>query len=92
MISDDQKRVVYYGSTGLIWHSGHLIDLKAQLDGHSRFYHNQLAQLGRDTIQLTVGGSIHFNHTTRLDIGVGENLFTDTTPDFLINLALKCGY
>jgi hypothetical protein len=92
VISDDQKRIVYFGSTGLIWYGGKLIDLKTQLDAHSRFYHNPLAQLGTPTFQLTVGGAFHFNRTTSLDIGVGENLVTDTTPDFLINLVLKSGY
>jgi len=92
VLTNMQNRLVGFGSTGLIWDNHHLIDLKAQLDFHSSIYDSGLDQLGSNTIQLTVGGSIHFNPTNRLDIGVGENLFTDTTPDFIINLVLKNNY
>lgn len=92
VLSNMQKSLVGFGSTGLIWDEYDLIDLKAQLDFHSSVYDSGLDQLGSNTIQLTVGGSIHFNPTTRLDIGVGENLLTDTTPDFIINLVLKNNY
>lgn len=92
VLTNRQNRLVGFGSTGLIWDKHHLIDLKTQLDFHSSIYDSGLDQLGSNTIQLTVGGSIHFNPTSRLDIGVGENLFTDTTPDFIINLVLKNNY
>lgn len=87
-----QRDAVLFGSGAIIWDSGRMIDLKAQLDLHTSFYRSELDQLGTDTLQLTVGGSIHFDPDTRLDLGVGENLFTDTTPDFLINIALKQRY
>ncbi len=92
VLSNMQNRLIGFGSTGLIWNKHRLIDLKAQLDFHSRIYNSRLSQLGSNTIQLILGGSIHFNHTTRLDIGVGENLFTDTTPDLTFNLTLKNNY
>lgn len=90
--SDIQRNSAFFGSTGIIWDSHSLIDLKAQLDGHTALYRSDLDQLGTDTLQLTVGGSIHFSPSARLDLGVGENLFTDTTPDFLINIAFKQHY
>lgn len=90
--SDIQNRTVAFGGAGVIWDSHSLIDLKAQIDAHSAFYRSDLDQLGSDTVQLTVGGSIHFSTTARLDLGVGENLLTDTTPDFLINIAYKQSY
>lgn len=92
VLPDIQKNVVGFGSAGLIWDNSKNIDFKIQLDFHSSVYDSNLNQLGNNTVQLTVGGSVHFNPKTRLDIGVGENLLTDTTPDFLINLALKYNY
>ncbi len=92
VLSNMQNRLIGFGSAGLIWDNHHLIDLKTQLDFHSSIYDSGLDQLGSNTIQLTVGGSIHFNRTTRLDLGVGENLLTDTTPDFTINIVLKNNY
>ncbi|MFC1748123.1 DUF3187 family protein [Pseudomonadota bacterium] len=84
-----QRNAVGFGSTGIVWDAGKWIDLKAQLDGHTSFYKSELAQLKNHTIQLTIGGSVHFSSGGRLDIGVGENLLTDTTPDFLMNFAYK---
>lgn len=91
-LSDIQRSTVAFGSTGILWDSHALIDIKAQIDGHTAFYRSDLDQLGSRTVQLTVGGSIHFSQDARLDLGVGENLFTDTTPDFLINIAYKQSY
>lgn len=86
---EHQRNAVGFGSTGIVWDSGKWIDLKAQLDGHTSFYKSEVAQLKSHTIQLTIGGSIHLGSGSRLDIGVGENLLTDTTPDYLMNIAYK---
>ncbi len=87
-----QRRSVLFGSAGVIWNATSNIDIIAQLDSHAGFYRSALDQLSNNTLQLTVGGVIHLTSTTQLDIGVGENLFTDTTPDFLLNIALKQHY
>ena len=89
VLANIQKNALLFGSTGVIWGHHPVIDLKAQLDFHSPVYNSGLNQLGNATIQLTVGGSVRLGSSTRLDVGVGENLLTDTTPDFLINLVLK---
>lgn len=87
-----QRHWVAFGGLGLNWHALGPIDLKAQLDGHSPFYKSELAQLSAHSIQLTLGGTIYFGRATALDLGVGENLFSDTTPDFLINIAVSHRY
>ena len=87
-----QRRSVLFGSIGIFWDATPNIDIIAQIDSHTGFYRSSLDQLSNNTLQLTVGGTIHFAPTTQLDIGVGENLFTDTTPDFLLNIALKQHY
>ena len=92
VLSHLQKSALLFGSTGLIWDQHEVIDLKAQLDFHSSVYNSGLNQLGNATVQLTIGGSVRLGSSTRLDVGIGENLLTDTTPDFLINLVLKSNY
>jgi hypothetical protein len=77
ILSRKQNSTAGFGSTGVIWDSGYSLDLKAQLDFHTKIYDSPLDQLGKNTIQLTVGGSLHLSPTTYLDIGVGENIFTD---------------
>jgi hypothetical protein len=44
--------------------------------------------LDSDSVQLTLGGTIYFGRATALDLAVGENLFTDTIPDLLIQIAV----
>lgn len=92
LMRDIQRSSVLFGSAGIIWGTPSKIDIIVQLDGHTGFYYSALDQLSAKTVQLTVGGAINFTPTTQLDIGVGENLFTDTTPDVLINIALKQHY
>lgn len=65
------------------------IALKLQLDGHSSFYDSDLAVLGSNTLQLTVGGEIRLPGKGTLDLGLVENLFTDTTPDLVFHLAWR---
>jgi hypothetical protein len=87
-----QRSWVAFGGLGLNWRATNIIDLKAQFDGHSSFYKSELPQLGAEAIQLTVGGTIYVDRATALDLGVGENLFSDTTPDFLINIMVSHRY
>lgn len=65
------------------------ISLKMQLDGHSSFYDSDLAALGSNTVQLTAGGEIDLPGMATVDLGVVENLFTDTTPDLVFHLAWR---
>jgi hypothetical protein len=88
VLPDRRRPLVLFGGVGLGWRAGSRIDLEAQLDAHGSFYESELAQLGSRSIQLTLGGSVRLGRATDLDLAVGENLFTDTTPDFLVNVAI----
>jgi hypothetical protein len=88
VLTAQQRHFVVFGGLGLNWHAGGPVDLKAQLDGHSSFYQSELPQLDSDSVQLTLGGTIYFGRATALDLAVGENLFTDTIPDLLIQIAV----
>ncbi|MES9993496.1 MAG: DUF3187 family protein [Candidatus Thiodiazotropha sp.] len=88
LLADLQQEVVLFGTLGLGWRPETWIDLKAQVDAHSSHYDSELDQLGGAAIMLTVGGSIHLHgDSRRIDISIGENLTTDSVPDFMINLA-----
>ncbi|MBI3771589.1 MAG: DUF3187 family protein [Gammaproteobacteria bacterium] len=92
ILPTQQRHWVAFGGLGLNWHALASIDLKAQLDGHTPFYKSELAQLSASSLQLTVGGTIYTGRSTSLDLGVGENLFSDTTPDFLVNVTVSHRY
>lgn len=84
-----RRDYVAIGSLGLGRSVTERIALKLQLDGHSSFYDSDLAVLGSNTVQLTVGGEIALPGGGTLDLGLAENLFTDTTPDLVFHLAWR---
>lgn len=88
LLQDLQRDVVFFGALGVGWRPMNWLDLKAQVDAHSSHYDSKLDQLGGTALMLTVGGSIHLDADShRIDISIGENLTTDSVPDFMINLA-----
>jgi hypothetical protein len=88
LLQDRQRDLVYFASLGAGWRPKGWLDLKTQLDLHSSHYDSKLDQLGGAGLMLTVGGSIHLDgDNQRIDISIGENLTTDSVPDFMVNLA-----
>jgi hypothetical protein len=83
-----QRDLVMFGTLGIGWQKSEWLDLKVQVDGHTSHYNSALDQLGGAALMLTFGGSIHLDDEgQRIDIAIGENLATDSVPDFMINLA-----
>lgn len=90
VLPDLQRKAVWFGGVGAYWKANEWLVLKSQLDAHSSFYRSELPQLGKASVMLTVGGTILMNRDTgAVDLSIGENLVTDTIPDFTINLAYK---
>jgi len=84
-----RRDYVVIGSLGLGRPMTERTALKLQLDGHSSFYDSDLAPLGSSTVQLTVGGQIDLPGNSSLDLGLVENLFTDTAPDLVFHFAWR---
>lgn len=59
---------------------------KLQLDAHSALYHGALAELGNPALILTMGGTLGLGEATSLDIGVGEDLAVNASPDVSFHL------
>ena len=90
VLPDQQRDLVWFGGAGVHWRAWSWLMLKAQLDAHGSFYDSGLDQLGLRSIMLTVGGSIPLHENAgAVDLAIGENLSTDTIPDFMINLAYR---
>jgi hypothetical protein len=88
LLQEMQRDQVLFGTLGLGWRPKSWLDLKVQLDAHTGHYHSDLDQLGGAALMLTVGGSIYLDEDSqRVDIAIGENLTTDSVPDFMINMA-----
>ena len=78
-----------YGSFSLIWKRWQSVALKTQLDFHTALYKSSLSELGKFSGQLSVGGTIAINKKMSLDIGVVEDIITDTSPDVVFHLSIR---
>ena len=74
---------------GAGWSPLDWLGLKLQLDSHSALYDSELDELGNPPLILTMGGSLGFGDSTSLDIGVGEDLAVNSSPDVTFHLNLS---
>jgi hypothetical protein len=90
ILNEVQRDLVWFAGFGLHWSGLDGVILKCQVDLNDAFYDSDLAQLGRRSSLLTVGGTIPLDDgQSAVDLAIGENLATDATPDFMINLAYR---
>ncbi|MBE0575275.1 MAG: DUF3187 family protein [Desulfuromonadales bacterium] len=73
---------------GAGWSPLDWLGLKLQLDSHSALYDSALDELGNPPLILTLGGTLGFGERTSLDIGVGEDLAVNASPDVTFHLNL----
>ena len=69
------------GVFGLGWRPSARLGLKAQLDFHSRFYDSALDELGKDSIQASIGAWWALDDRRRLNFAINEDLIVRTAPD-----------
>ncbi len=91
LLNEQLKRAIGFANLGLNYQPRQFswMVLKAQLDAHSAFYDSALKNLGSDSLQINVGGTIRFSDKTALDISVAEDIVTSTVPDVAFHLALR---
>jgi hypothetical protein len=89
VLSDRQKNAVWFGAAEIGWAVADAWRLKAQFNAHSAFYRSELRELGTNSAQLLLGGSVRLASRSWLDIAVGEDIAVDTAPDVTLQIALK---
>ena len=91
LFDKQQKALVGFANAGVNYQPGRFpwMVLKAQLDSHSAMYDSALKNLGSDSVQINIGGSVRFANKMVLDIGVVEDLVTSTVPDVAFHFALR---
>lgn len=90
VLPDQQQNAVAFGSLGGGWHPLSWLTLKVQFDGHTAFYKDSdLVELSSGSVQIVMGGTLHFSDRTALDIGVSEDLVVKTAPDVVFHFALR---
>jgi hypothetical protein len=89
ILSQQLEDYVVFGSSTIAWHGWERVTLKVQLDFHTAFYDSELKELGDFSAQLILGGSLRLTESTLLDISVGEDIITDTSPDVVLQFGLR---
>jgi hypothetical protein len=89
ILADQQRNLAVFGTLGFGWGPAQWIAFKAQVSGHTPFFQSEIRELGKDSLQLIVGGTLAFSPQTSLDIGVSEDVLVNTSPDVALHLALK---
>jgi hypothetical protein len=89
VLGSQQEERVWFGSAGLSWAVAERWRLKAQLEAHTAFYDSGLDELGGDSLQLVLGGSVRLSRRWLLDLAVSEDIAVDTAPDVVFQLALR---
>lgn len=88
VLAQAQEDMGYSAYFGGAWRPLAALALTLQLNFQSAIYASDLKQLGTDALALHVGGSYFASKGTRFDFAIGENLYTDPTPDFLLYLGV----
>ncbi|MCG7960203.1 MAG: DUF3187 family protein [Candidatus Thiodiazotropha taylori] len=92
VLEEDQREFVMFGTLGINWRAYEWLDLKAQVDAHTPFYHSKSDQLGGSAVMLTFGGTIPLEGGDHIDLSLGENLTTDMVPDLIFNIRYEARF
>ncbi len=89
VLPEQQRSSALFGSLGAgAWVLPRL-SLKVQLDFNEAIYRDsELTQLGDDSLQLSVGGSLRLAKHTRIELAVVEDIAVATAPDVVFHAAV----
>jgi hypothetical protein len=86
LFTDRHKDWVAFGTLGAGWSVRPKFGLKLQFDLHSKFYGSELDEMGKASIQVSMGGWWSLDESRRLNIAIGEDLVVSTAPDISIHV------
>lgn len=89
VFAERQRPLIGFASAGIGWLIWEWFDLKLQFDGHTPFYESRLKDLGKGSIQVNMGGSLHFTPATVFTLNIAEDLMVDTAPDVVFHIELQ---
>lgn len=92
ILPEIQREYVGNAYIGASWQAKPRLAFIAQLNFQSSYYKSDLNQLGDDSFQLYLNAAYTSRDNTSYEFGFGENLATDTTPDFLLYFSITKSY
>lgn len=88
VLEDEVEDYAASGWMGAGWVPLNWLALKLQIDSHTALYDSNLTELGDPAVILTMGGTLALGEKTLLDIGVGEDLNVNASPDITFHFQL----
>jgi len=93
LLEDMQNRNITFASLGLAVKATSWLAPKMQFDYHSKFYKNSMTQeLGDYGMQFLLGADFILNEKLILTGGFSEDIKINTSPDFVLHLALNYAF
>tara|TARA_R110001583_G_scaffold74459_3_gene206326 strand:- start:17852 stop:18835 length:984 start_codon:yes stop_codon:yes gene_type:complete len=93
LLEDMQNRNITFASLGLAVKATSWLAPKMQFDYHSKFYKNSMTQeLGEYGMQFLLGADFILNEKLILTGGFSEDIKINTSPDFVLHLALNYAF
>jgi len=90
VLEEQQRSFAGFGTVGLGWSPLSWFALKVQVETHSAFYRDSVTDvLASPVFQVVGGGTFALPWETTLDVGISENIFTETSPDVTFHFALR---
>ncbi len=88
VIEDKAEEFAASAWLGAGWIPLDWLALKLQIDSHTPLYDSDLAELGDPAVILTMGGTLGLGDQTSLDLGIGEDLNVNASPDVTFHILL----
>lgn len=88
VLEEDVEDFAANGWLGAGWSPLEWLALKLQLDSHTALYDSDLREFGDPAVILTMGGTLGLAESTLLEIGIGEDLNVNASPDVTLHLNL----
>ena len=88
VLEEEVEDLAANGWLGAGWCPLDWLALKVQIDSHTALYDSDLSELGDPAVMMTMGGTLGLGGKTFLDIGIGEDLNVNASPDVTFHLSL----
>lgn len=80
---------VYFAYLGFQWKADKTYDLRMQINAHSQFYSDSQLLLLGSAYNMVLGGLIHINKCSDIDLAFSEDIQVGATPDVSFLLSWK---
>lgn len=85
-----QEEFVPFASLGMAWHWTDALRLQLQFSAQDRYFDSAVDQIGGMSVNVAVGGGYEWRRSgLALEIALVEDLVSDATPDFGLQIAIR---